>query len=214
MDRLRIVIADDHDVVRRGIRSLLQARKDWEVCAEASKGGEVLELVEKFKPHVLLLDISMPDKNGLDVARDVRQKFPGTETLILTMYESPTIVGEVLAAGARGLVYKSDAAKDLIDAIDAISQKKPFLSPHVTEIIVKSGLPRPADAGGLAALTEREVEVLKLLAQGHNVKEIAAALEISTKTVNIHRANLMEKLQLHSLADLIYFGIRHKIVAI
>ncbi len=212
MDRLRIVIADDHEVVRRGIRSLLQARKDWEVCAEASTGGEVLELVDKFKPHVLLLDINMPGMNGLEVASIVREQFPSTAVLILTMHESPAIVGEALAAGTRGLVLKSDAAKDLIDAVDAVSQKRPFVSPHVTEMILKSGVPRAADKSGLAELTEREMEVLKLLAQGKSVKEIAADLRISPKTVNIHRANIMEKLQLHSVPDLIYFAIRHKIV--
>jgi DNA-binding NarL/FixJ family response regulator len=212
MDRLRIAIADDNEIFRRGIRSLLEARSDWEVCAEASTGSEALDLVHKFKANVLLLDVNLPDNDGIDVARTARLQFPGTKILILAMDESPTIVGEALAAGARGLVYKSDVARDLIDAINAISQNKPFVSHHVKEMILKSSIPGSAGKGGLAQLTEREMEVLKLLAQGERVKEIATDLQISPKTVNIHRARIMEKLQLHSVADLIYFSIHNQIL--
>lgn len=212
MRRLRIVIADDHEVVRKGIRSLLDAREDWEVCAETGTGGEAIDLVEKLSPDILVLDICLPDQNGLEVARTVRRDFPATEVLILTMLESPTIVGEALAAGALGMVYKSDAGKDLIRAVEAVSERKAFVSARVMDMIVKSGKPRPADKPDLAVLTEREIEVLKLLAEGANVKEIAHKLKISPKTVNVHRANIMEKLQLRSLTELIYFAIRNKIV--
>jgi DNA-binding NarL/FixJ family response regulator len=214
MSRLRIVVADDHEVVRRGIRSLIETRSGWEVCAEASTGTEAIHLVKKLKPDIILLDVSMPDLNGIEVARELRAQCPTTEILILTMHETPSVVGEALAAGARGMVYKSDAGKDLLNAIEAVSRKKAFVSAHVTEMIVKSGVPRPAELPGLAPLTERELEVLKMLAQGKNVKEIAADLNISPKTVNVHRANIMEKLQLHSLHDLIYFAIRNKIIEV
>jgi len=211
MRRLKIVITDDHEVVRRGIRSLLEARTDWEVCAEASTGEEALQCVKKFKPEVLVLDISLPDRNAIDVARQVRTEFPSTEVLILTVQETPAVVGEALAADVRGLVSKSDAGKDLVNAVEAVSQKTAFVSARVTEMIVKSGVPHVAEKP-LDALTGREREVLRMLAQGKNVKEIGADLNISPKTVNVHRANMMEKLQIHSLSDLIHFAIRNKIV--
>jgi DNA-binding NarL/FixJ family response regulator len=213
MGRLRIVIADDHEIVRRGIRSLLEARKDWEVCGEAGDSVQAVELVRKLKPDILLLDIAMPGDHGIEVARTVRDRYPGTEVLIHTMQESPMIASEALAAGARGLVYKSDAGQDLLTAIDMIVEKKPFLSPRVTQMILQSGMPSPAEgAPELSSLTPRELEVLKLLAEGESAKETASDLGISHKTVNIHRANIMAKLKLHSLSALIHFAIRNKVV--
>lgn len=214
MKSLRILIADDHEVVRRGIRTLLESRPEWDVCAEAATGREAIEYAGKLSPDLVLLDITMPDTDGLEAIPQILNVCPDAKILVLTMHDSGEIASKVLATGASGLVLKSDAAQDLVTAVQAIEAGKPFLSPAVTKIIlgqlVKTRQPGPSPSD----LTPRELEILKLLAQGRSHKEVAYALDISIKTVGAHSANIMRKLEIHALSDLIHFAIRHKIIDI
>ena len=214
MNRLRILVVDDHEVVRRGIRALLETRSEWEICGEAATGSETLEKVKKLRPDLVVLDISMPEGSGLEVMREIQKVHPQTEILILTMHDSGPMASDVLAAGARGLVLKSDGACDLVLAVEALSQHKPFLSSRVTEMILRA-YAKSAEAGPSPSdLTTREREIINWLARGKSNKEVAAALGISAKTVEAHRANIMRKLNLRSIRDLILFAIRNKIIEI
>lgn len=213
MKKLRILVADDHEVVRRGIRALLEAQPGWEVAGEAATGREAVEKVKQLKPDVVVLDITMPELNGLEAARRILVAAPKTEVLILTMHSSDEIVRDVLEAGARGYVLKSDAGRDLVTAVAQLCQHKPFLTPHVTEFVLDNYLEhdtREQNSGRV--LTAREREVVQLLAEGKSNKEVAATLGISVKTIEAHRANIMHKLNLHSLGDLVHYAIRNKIV--
>jgi two-component system, NarL family, response regulator NreC len=214
MNPLRVLIADDHEVVRRGIRALLEASPNWQVSDEAATGLEAIQSAQKSCPDLVLLDINMPDMDGLEAIPQLLSVCPGAKILVLTMHESAEMATKALAAGASGLVLKSEAAHDLMMAMRAMEKGKPFLSPAVTKIImgqlVKTGKPAPSPSD----LTARELEILKLLAQGRSHKEIAFALDISAKTVDAHRTNILRKLNLHTLSDLIHFAIRHKIVDI
>lgn len=214
MSKIRIFLADDHEVVRRGVRTLLEVRSEWEICGEASTGREAVEKVKKLKPDLVVLDISMPDMEGLQAVGEIFKAHSQAEVLVLTVHDSGETATKVLAAGARGLVLKADAARDLVRAIEALSQHKPFLSPRVTELIVR-GYARSSEARhGARDLTGREKEITKFLGEGRSNKEIAASLCISPKTVDAHRTNIMRKLNLHSISDLIHFAIRNKIVEI
>lgn len=217
MKRIRILVADDHEVVRRGLRTLLEAQPDWEVAGEAATGREALEMTKQLKPEVVLLDITMPELNGLEATRQILKALPKTEVLILTMHESEQLVREVLTAGARGYVLKSDAGRDLVAAVDCVSRHKPFFTSTVAQMILEGYLKVASQAAQLAApgarLTPREREIVQLLAEGKCNKEVAHALSISVKTAETHRANIMRKLNLHSLSDLVHYAIRNKIVA-
>ncbi len=208
MSRLRILVADDHDVVRRGVRALLEAERGWDVVAEASTGQQAVAAAKRVKPDVAVLDIAMPEVNGLEAARAILASFPKTEILILTMHESEQVLREVLAAGARGYVLKSDAGRDLVAAVDALRRHRSFLAPRATEIALAS-VQAPSAA---IAITKREREVLQLLAEGRANKQVASDLGISTKTVEAHRSSLMRKLHARSTADLVRYAIRNKIV--
>lgn len=216
MKRLRFLLADDHALVRRGLRALLEAEPGWEVCAEADNGRDAVGKAKKLKPDVVVMDISMPELNGLEATRQILKETPGTEVLILTVHHSEEIVSEVLRAGARGYVLKSDADTDLVAAVKALSRHKPFLTANVTEIVME----RYAESGGGAAqgefsksrLTAREREIVQLLAEGKSNKEAAVILGVSTRTVEAHRSNIMRKLNLRSLSDLVHYAIRNKIV--
>lgn len=211
MGRARILIADDHEVVRRGIRTLLETHSEWEICGEASTGKEAIAKATRLKPDVVLLDITMPEASGLEAISEILKAQPQTRILVLTMHDSGQMASRALAAGACGLVLKSDAARDLVLALEAISKNKAFLSPQVTKILVNEirhnqAMPSPD------ILTSRETEVLKLLAEGKSNKEVAAQLGISPRTIDAHRARIMDKLHVRSLSDLVHFAIRHKIV--
>lgn len=214
MNNLRILIADDHDLVRKGLRLLIQDNPGWTVCAEARSGREAVELSEKHNPDVVIIDVSMPDLNGLEATRQIRKVCPKTEVLIITQHDSDEVAAEVLNAGARGYVLKSDSDEELAHAVEALSRHKPFFTARVTEMLITSrqnGVHDPAEAMR-RRLTGRELEVLQLLAEGKTVKETASALGIATKTSDTHRTNIMRKLNLHSVAELVRYAVRNKLV--
>jgi len=213
---LRILVADDHEVARQGIRALLESHAGWEVCAEAKDGREAVEGAGRFKPDVLLLDIGMPNLNGLDAARQILATNPDARILILTIHDSEQVVREVLAAGAKGFLLKSDAGRDLLAAVEALQHRRTFFTPKVAQMML-DGYLRPheeTDPSGQCVLTPREREVIQLVAEGRTTKEIAIALSLSVKTAETHRTNLMRKLDLHSVADLTLYAVRNGIVQI
>ncbi|PYX49155.1 MAG: DNA-binding response regulator [Acidobacteria bacterium] len=216
MSGLRILIADDHEVARQGIRALLESHPGWEVCAEAKDGREAVELANNSKPDIALLDIGMPNLNGLDAARQILAMSPAIRILILTMHDAEQVVREVLAAGARGFVLKSDAARDLVAAVDALQHRRTFFTTRVTQMVLNGYLHQEKEGqpSVKAVLTPREREVIQLLAEGKTSKEVAVALKLSVKTAETHRTNLMRKLDLHSVADLTLYAIRNGIVQI
>jgi DNA-binding NarL/FixJ family response regulator len=216
MSGLRILIADDHEVARQGIRSLLESHPGWEVCAEAKDGREAVELATNSKPDIVLLDIGMPNLNGLDAARQILAMSPAIRILILTMHDAEQVVREVLAVGARGFVLKSDAARDLVAAVDALQHRRTFFTTRVTQMVLNGYLHQEKENQSFAkaVLTPREREVIQLLAEGKTSKEVAVALKLSVKTAETHRTNLMRKLDLHSVADLTLYAIRNGIVQI
>jgi len=216
MSGLRILIADDHEVARQGIRALLESHPGWEVCAEAKDGREAVELATNSKPDIALLDIGMPNLNGLDAARQILAMSPAIRILILTMHDAEQVVREVLAAGARGFVLKSDAARDLVAAVDALQHRRTFFTTRVTQMVLNGYLhqERESQPSAKTVLTPREREVIQLLAEGKTSKEVAVALKLSVKTAETHRTNLMRKLDLHSVADLTLYAIRNGIVQI
>lgn len=212
MSRTRILIADDHEVVRRGIRTLLDGRAAWEVCGEASTGKEAVDKAKRLKPDVVLLDITMPGRSGLDAIPEILQIDPETKIIVLTMHDSGHVASRALAAGASGLVLKSDAARDLILALEHVERSRPFLSPNVTKILVHEFRKSSESPNSVRILTWRETEVLKLVAEGKTNKEVAGALGISPRTVDAHRARLMDKLNLHTLSELVHFAIRNNLI--
>jgi DNA-binding NarL/FixJ family response regulator len=216
MGVLRILIADDHEIARQGIRSLLEDHAGWEVCAEARDGREAVAFANELNPDVLLLDIGMPNLNGLDAARQILTTNPGARILILTVHDSEQVVREVLATGARGFLLKSDAGRDLVAAVEALQNRRTFFTPRVAQMML-DGYLRPSEESEMAVqcvLTPREREVIQLVAEGRTTKEIATALSLSVKTAETHRTNLMRKLDLHSVADLTLYAVRNGIVQI
>jgi DNA-binding NarL/FixJ family response regulator len=217
---LRILIADDHEVARRGIRSLLESHPGWEVCAEAKDGRDAVELATSMKPDLVLLDIGMPNLNGLEAARQILTTSPNVAILILTMHDSDSVIREVLRAGARGFLLKSDAGRDLVAAVEALESQKTFFTPRVSQMVLDGFLNREkkrAEIEDVAypsgdLLTAREREVIQLLAEGRTSKEVAVTLNLSVKTAETHRTNLMRKLGLHSVADLTRYAVRNGIV--
>ncbi len=212
---LRILLADDHEIVRRGLKELLEEQAGWTVCAEASNGRQAVELAVQTRPHVAVLDFSMPELNGLEATRRIRQTVPATEVLIFTMHGSEALIREVLSAGARGYLLKSDAARQLIPAVESVSRHMPYFSGRVSAVVLDGFLKgRPAEPRPLGAerLTSREREIVQLLAEGNSNKAIASRLDLSVKTVETHRASVMRKLELNSLADIIRFAVRNRMV--
>jgi DNA-binding NarL/FixJ family response regulator len=210
---LRIVVVDDHAVVRRGVRALLESHAGWEVVAEAATGREAVEAVKQHRPEIVVMDLSLPELNGLEATRQIVHESQQTEVLVLTMHHSEQLAREVLKAGARGYVLKSDADENLITAVEALRQHKPFLTSGVTEFMLDGFL---KDAGGpddasRDTVTPREREIIQLLAEGQSNKEAAASLGVSVKTIEAHRANIMRKLRLRSVSDLVRYAIRNKI---
>jgi DNA-binding NarL/FixJ family response regulator len=208
-----IVLADDHILVRQGIRKLLETRDDFRIVGEASDGEEAVKLVSEKKPDVALMDLWMPRLSGIDATRRIGKRGLATKVLVLSMHESRAYVEEVLRAGAAGYIVKNAAADDLIEAIDTIRDGVSYLSPAITQQVVEAiASPAPSSPSGLAVLTDREREVLQLIAEGLSSKEIAAMLGVSLKTIDSHRSNLMEKLDIHKVSSLVRFAIRTGLV--
>jgi DNA-binding NarL/FixJ family response regulator len=214
---IRILVADDHDIVRKGLTSLLANRPDWQVCAEASNGREAVNMAEKFRPNVAILDLSMPELNGLEATRQIRLRVPETEILVFSMYENEQFVRNLLAAGARGYVLKSDIATQLLTAVETVARHKPFFTSDVAEKVLegflKLGNTSEETDGRSGVLTAREREIVQLLAESKSNKEIANALGISVKTVQTHRATIMRKLGINSIVELVHYAIRNNLVA-
>ncbi len=218
---LRILIADDHEVARRGIRALLESHPEWEVCGEAKDGRETVELAHKLKPDLVLLDVGMPNLNGLEAARQILATSPDLAILILTMHDSDQVVRELLRAGARGFLFKSDAGRDLVSAVEALQLQSTFFTTRVSRMVLEGFLDRDNRPDGdenrddfRDLLTGREREVIQLLAEGKTSKEVAVTLNLSVKTAETHRTNLMRKLGLHSVADLTRYAVRNGIVQV
>jgi DNA-binding NarL/FixJ family response regulator len=216
MNTVRLVIADDHEVVRRGLRALLEARPGWEVAGEAKDGKEAVQQVRDLKPDVTILDISMPLLNGLEATRQIIKENPKARILILTMHESDPLIQEVLNAGARGYLLKSDAGRDLVTAVDALRNNKTYFTSRVAKMVLDGYLNKksaPKDgAAELGRLTARQREILQLLAEGKSSKEVAVALGLSIKTAETHRANIMRRLDCHCVSDLVRYAVRNHIV--
>lgn len=213
---VRILVADDHHVVRSGLRLLLESHSGWQVCAEATNGREAVEKAGKFKPDVAVLDIGMPLLNGVEATRQIRKLSPKTEVLILTMHDSELLVQEVIEAGALGYILKDDADRNLIAAVEALHEHEPYFSPRVSDAISRTHTPAGAAASGdrssRSRLTPREREILQLLAEGKSNKEVAGYLNISVKTAETHRANIMLKMDFHSITELVRYAVRNKII--
>ena len=214
MSELQILVVGHYPIIRHGLRTLLEARPGWKICSEAATGQAAIQKVKKWKPHIVVLDLDLPDICGLEVIPKIIEIHPQAGILAMTEPESREIASQALASGARGLVYKSDGLPDVIRGVQALARGKYFHSPRAG-VLVKDGAGREGDFGDpRATLTSRELQILKLLAEGKTNKQVAAVLDVSVRTVEAHRASLMRKLDLRSLSDLIYFAIRKRIVRI
>jgi DNA-binding NarL/FixJ family response regulator len=214
MAALRILLADDHTVVRQGLRKVLEERPEWQVVAEAGDGRDAVRLVEQHKPDVAVLDVAMPLLNGIEATRQITKRAPQTKVLVLSMYPDEAYVTQMLKAGATGYLLKDSADVDLLEAVQAVSQGKSFFSPAVARLMSDD---YARQRGGNAvdryeSLSEREREIFQLVAEGKTNKEIAALLFISPSTVETHRARIMEKLDLHSAAEIVLYAVRRGVV--
>jgi len=216
MKILKILLADDHSLMRRGLRSILEAQPGWQVCAEAHTGREAVALAMQLRPDVVVLDVCMPELNGIEATRQIRKASPRTEVLILSVHESDHLVREVIEAGARGYLLKSDSDRELVAAIDSLARHKPFFTGRATEMLLGGGI---SDSGMASQdreagqrLTAREREIVQLLAEGKTSKEVASVLNISTKTAETHRAHIMRKLEFHSVGEIVRYAVRNQII--
>ncbi|QEL24250.1 response regulator transcription factor [Bosea sp. F3-2] len=207
---MRILIADDHDVVRSGVRAILEGQAGWEVVGEAEDGKAAIDQALATHPDVVVLDYSLPVLNGIEVTRQIRTRVPGAEVLIFTMHDTATLVREVLEAGAKGFLLKSDAKKFLIAAVESLAAHKPFFTGKVSEALLATYLSSGKSSDTL--LTAREKSVVQLIAEGQTNKKIAEVLSVSLKTVETHRATAMRKLNVDTTAALIRYAIRNKLV--
>ena len=212
---VRVLIADDHEMIRVGARALMERDPELEVCGEASNGIEAAAMAEKLQPDILIVDLSMPELNGLDVIRKIKRTSRRTEFLVLSAHAPDELVHKIFEAGARAYINKADAADQLIPAIKTLAQHKPFITPHVSELLFHRffAADQAKNAGtGEEALTAREREIVQLLAEGKSNKEVSEKLGISVKTTETHRASVMRKLHLANFSDLVRFAIRNKMI--
>lgn len=210
---LRILVADDHEVVRRGLCALLEGHPGWQVCGDAADGRQAVSKANELKPDVIVMDIGMPLLNGLAAAQQIMQANPRQRILILTITHSEQIIREVLEVGARGFVLKSDAARDLVTAVEALQQGRTFFTPQVGDMVLSGYLHGTGEkAVNVPRLTSREREIVQLLAEGKSTKEVAAILDLSVKTAETHRSNVMRKLDIHSVSELVIYAIRNNII--
>jgi len=214
----RILLADDHEVVRRGLCAILQNKSEWEVCGEAKDGIDAVEKAKRLKPDAAIIDIGMPNLNGLDATRQIVDALPQTKVLVLTLYESDDMIQQVLNAGARGFLLKSDAGRNLVAAVEALRRSGTYFTSKVAEMVRDGYLKRNTEPVLLASkrtrLTFRERQLVQLLAEGKSTRQAALALGMSVKTAETHRSNVMRKLQLHSISELVLYAVRNRIVQI
>ena len=216
MKTVNILIADDHELIRDGIKSHLEKQPGWRVCAEANNGRQAVELAIQLKPDVAVMDVGMAELNGIEATRQIRKRCPQIEVLILTLQESEDLIRDALSAGARGFILKTDAARLIKVAIEALLEHKPFFTGKVSNLVLEGFLDpdhvnKPGDSAH-SRLTPREREIVQLLAEAKTSKEIATKLGVSIKTIEAHRANVMRKLDLHSVAELVRYAVRNKII--
>jgi len=215
---LRIFVADDHEVVRRGICALLTAHQGWEICGEAADGREAVEKVAHLQPDIVILDIGMPALNGLEAARQILHNNSHQKIAILSIADSEQVIQEALRAGAKAYILKSDGAKDLIVAIEALQQNRTYFNARIGQIVLNgflnTGKMPSQKTCILPDLTAREREIVQLLAEGKSTKEVAVTLGVSVKTAETHRSNLMRKLGLHCLSELVLYAVRNNIVQV
>jgi len=210
---VRILLADDHDVVRRGLKALLQECPGWEICGEALSGRNAVDLARELQPDIAIVDLMMPDLNGLETTRQIRKASERTQVLIFTMHHDESLVHEVLDAGARGYLLKTDAEPHIVTAVETLLRRQPYFSAQVSETVLEGFLRSGRQAGIATAaprLTPREREVMQLLAEGHRNKQIAQDLGISVKTVETHRTTLMRKIGVKSIVDLVRYAVRNR----
>ena len=215
MAAFRILVADDHEVVRKGLIAILKEKPQWQVCGEAANGREAIEQAKQLMPDVIVMDISMPSLNGLEATRHIMKANPATKILVLTLHDSDQIIRGVLDAGARGFLLKSDSACELVAAVDALLRNKTYFTSKVAAMVLEGYL----RGGSLFAtdrnpLTPREREVVQLLAEGSSTKEVAVSLGLSCKTAETHRSNIMRKLQIHCVSDLVLYAVRNNIIQV
>jgi DNA-binding NarL/FixJ family response regulator len=212
---IRVLLADDHELLRKGVRALLESHPDIEVCGESSNGPGAVDQAVALRPDVAVLDITMPEMNGLDVTKQIRKLAPETEVLIFSAHDSEALVREILGAGARGYILKADAAAHLVAAVEAVSQHDLYFSSGVSGVFVNSFVSDAPAASESSEpktpLSAREVEITAMLADGKSNKEIAAKLFISVRTVETHRRAILQKLHINSLPELVRYAIRHGI---
>ena len=215
MARVRILLADDHTVVRQGLRKVLEERPDWEVVAEAGDGREAVRLAEQHKPDVAILDVAMPLLNGIEATRQIARRVPGTRILVLSMHADEAYVTQILQAGATGYLLKDSADVDLLQAVNEVSQGRSFFSPSIARVMLDDYVRQLADKGitdRYDSLSEREREIFQLIAEAKTNKEIASLLNVSPSTVETHRAHIMEKLDLHSAAEIVLYAVRRGVI--
>jgi DNA-binding NarL/FixJ family response regulator len=214
MTTIKVLIADDHDLMRRGIKAIIETKKGWEVCGEVRTGAQAVAKAKELKPDIAILDITMPELNGLEAAKRIQKLSEKTEILMLSVHYSDQLIREVIEAGIRGYIVKSDSDRDLSIALDNLANHKPFFAPRVTEVILNSssGGVSPRTEGPRSRVTSREREIIQLLSEGKSSKEVAVLLNISVKTAETHRANIMRKLQIHSVSDLVRYAVRNQII--
>jgi DNA-binding NarL/FixJ family response regulator len=214
MENIRILIADDHAIVRRGLRPLLETQSGWEVCGEASDGREAVALAEQLKPDVVVLDVAMPELDGVEAARQIKQRLPETEVLAFTGTDDVAVLHQLFSVGVLACILKMEADEQLIPAIKALSQHQPYLNSRTTQIVftsyLRAGPPVETEVPG--DLSPQERQIVQLRAEGKRNKEVAATLGLAVKTVEMHRAKIMRKLGLASIGELVRFALRYRII--
>jgi two-component system response regulator NreC len=216
MRKIRILLADDHTVMRSGLRALLERQSDFQVIGEAADGHQAVELAEKLSPDVAVVDVAMPRLNGLDATQQITSKYPAIAVVVLSMHSDEGYIIRALKAGARGYLLKDSAEADLISAIRAVHEGKAFFSPVISKMLAEDFVRQIRERGvsdSYELLTMREREVLQLLAEGKSNKETAAVLNLSPYTIETHRANILEKLRLHSTPELILYAVRKGVIS-
>jgi len=215
---VRILVVDDHDIIRRGLKQLLTSRQDWEVCGEAKTGWEAVALAKQLQPDIVVMDVSMPELDGLEAARKINKLFPKMGILILTLHFSDQLVRDIVAAGARAYILKSDAARDLVVGVEALANQQTFFTPRAADVLLNAFSRKNSQLDlrvlNRSRLTPREREIVKLLAEGKTSREAALALGISVKTAETHRANIMRKLEVHSVSEVVRYAVQNHIIEI